>query len=63
MTGELYTVRVDVSIDAPYNSGQGSLRVSESLSIPGGTFLELAGILGEFHKVVEGLKAQKTDSA
>jgi hypothetical protein len=54
---ETYTVRVDVSIDAPYNTGGGTLRVSESLSIPAGSFLELAGILGELLKVAEKLKA------
>lgn len=57
---ELYHVRVDISIEAPYNIGGGALRISESLEIPGGTFMELAGILGEFHKVAEGLKAAKT---
>ena len=56
---ELFHVRVDVSIEAPYGSGQGNLRISESLEVPSGTFLELAGILGEFHKVVEGLRAAK----
>ena len=38
----------------------GGFRISEELEIPGGTFMELAGILGEFHKVAEGLKAAKT---
>ena len=59
MDDTLYHVRVDVSIEAPYNSGQGQLRVSETLDVPGGTFMELAGILGEFHKVAEALKAAK----
>ena len=60
---ELFHVRVDVSIEAPYGSygsNQGNLRISESLEVPGGTFLELAGILGKFHKVVEEMKAAKT---
>jgi hypothetical protein len=56
---ELFQVRVDISIEAPPYTGGGSLRVSERLEIPGGTFMELAGILGEFHKVAEGLRAAK----
>ena len=46
---------MDISI-ADYQGGGGQLRISEQIMIPVAGFLELAAILGEFHKVVEKLK-------
>jgi len=52
-------LRVDISI-RDYRGG-GTLQVSETVTVPAGTFLELAGILAQFHEVTERLKAAKND--
>jgi hypothetical protein len=54
-----YRVRIDVSITDQY--GSGGLRISEDQEVTGGDFLELAGILGQFHAVLENLKREKSD--
>ena len=55
---EQFEVRVDVSIVDRNNGGR--LQISESVTIQSVSFLELAAIHGEFHKVAEKLKAEKS---
>lgn len=55
---ERYQVRIDVRISDREQGGSG-LSISEDCAVQGGTFLELAGILGQFHEVFEHIKAQK----
>jgi hypothetical protein len=52
---EKYTVRIDVRINDREYGGSG-LSISEEQQVDAASFLELAGILGEFHKVFEKLK-------
>lgn len=54
-----YQVRIDVRIYDRMGGG-GGLQISEECDVEGGTFLELAGILGQFHEVFERLKAARS---
>ena len=49
-----YELSVDVSLYG--TGGEGNLRVSERVQLNAKSFLELAEILGEFHKLAETLK-------
>jgi len=51
-----FELRVEISIQ-DWRQGGAGLRISENVRIPVGTFLEMAQVLGEFHKVIEALKA------
>jgi hypothetical protein len=55
-----YELRVDVSI-TDTQSGFGRLAVSETVSVNTASFLEMAGILGQFHELAESIK--KAESA
>lgn len=50
-----FEVRIDVRI-TDYQMGGGGLNINETVMIPAMDFAELAGILGEFHKVAIKLR-------
>ena len=54
---ERYELRINVEIrDA---RGYGNLSVSEMVHVSASTFLEIAGILGKFHELVQKLEEVK----
>jgi hypothetical protein len=57
---ERYTIRIDVRI-MDYQTGGPGLSISEEQQVNAASFLELAGILGQFHEVFEKLRRQQQD--
>ena len=55
-----YTVRIDMRI-TDYQQGGPGLSISEEQQVDAASFLELAGIHGEFHKVFEKLRKERGD--
>jgi hypothetical protein len=60
-----FRVRVDVSVEQIENGGALSgrgLRVCEELALPQMSFLELAGVLGQFHALAETIAGAQQDT-
>lgn len=51
---DTYELSIDVSIYG--TGGTGNLRIAERVQVSAESFLELAGILGEFHELAKALK-------
>lgn len=51
-----YSLRIDIAIRDTFTGGNG-LSVQEDMLLPAADFLQLAGILGQFHALAEKIKA------
>lgn len=45
-----------------YPAGTGGLEISDSVMLTASSFLELAGVLGQFHELGEKLRGAQDDS-